>query len=287
MSDAVVVLNYNRTNLIKKIIDNLSNLTDEFHLFIVDNNSDEKNLYDLKKIDKENENDKIHFIYNEYNLGYSKGNNAALRKISNYIDCENVFIMNPDVILKDGNIKFISKFIKNHKDAGVVTIAHLDDRLKFSQRQGWDLVSYKDELKTSFLIGRKRYYKKIKTSFIDDVNKIDVVDGSFFGIKYDLFKSLGFFDENTFLYYEENILGYKIKNAKLQSYILNYKNPPIHAHKESITSTIKFRKNWKIYNKSRKYYCVNYLKINLFKRFILNLCIGISSFESFFISLFK
>ena len=122
---------------------------------------------------------------------------------------------------------------------------------------------------------------------IDDVNKIDVVDGSFFGIKYDLFKSLGFFDENTFLYYEENILGYKIKKAKHQSYILNYKNPPIHAHKESITSTIKFRKNWKIYNKSRKYYCINYLKINLFKRFILNLCIGISSFESFFISLFK
>lgn len=286
-SDALIVLNYNRTNLIAKIINDVSNFESMPQLFIVDNKSDEANVKDLKLLEESNKNEKIHFIYNDSNLGYAKGNNVALKLIPNYLECNNVFIMNPDVILKDGIIEYISNFIDNHKDAGVVTIVHVDNKLNFSQRQGWPLLTYKDELKTSFLFGRKRYYKKIPTSFKDDVNKIDVVDESFFGINYQLFKELGFFDENTFLYYEGNILGFKLKEKKYQSYILNYKINPIHDHDNSITSKIKFRKNWKIYNKSRKYYCVNYLKIGFYKRFILNICLAISSIEAFFISLFK
>jgi len=285
--NALIVLNYNRSNLIENIIKTVEAFKIMPHLFIVDNNSDEDNKKYLKRLEEFNENEKIHFIYNLNNLGYAKGNNIALNKIEDYLDCKNVFIMNPDVILKDGIIDYISDFINNHNDAGVVTIAHVDGALNFSQRQGWPLVKYKDELKTSFLLGRKSYYKKLPIKFDNDINKIDVIDGSFFGIDYKLFKELGFFDEKTFLYYEENILGYKIKKINHQSYILNYKDNPIHDHQNSITSKIKFMKNWNIYNKSRKYYCIKYLKIGLFKRFILNICIGISDIESFFISLFK
>ena len=285
--NALIVLNYNRSNLIENIIKTVEAFKIMPHLFIVDNNSDEDNKKHLKKLEDDNKSNKIHFIYNLNNLGYAKGNNIALERIEEYLDCKNVFIMNPDVILKDGIIDYISDFINNHNDAGVVTIAHVDGALEFSQRQGWPLIKYKDELKTSFLLGRKSYYKKLPIKFDNDINKIDVIDGSFFGIDYKLFKELGFFDENTFLYYEENILGYKIKKINHQSYILNYKDNPIHNHQNSITSKIKFMKNWKIYNKSRKYYCIKYLKIGLFKRFILNICIGISSIESFFISLFK
>ncbi len=286
-NDALIVLNYNRTVLIKKIIENVSSFKNMPHLFIVDNASDEKNLDDLKTIEKNNKNEFIHFIYSDKNLGYAKGNNLALELIPSYLDCNNVFIMNPDVILKDGIIEHIDEFIKNHENVGAVSVAHVDDRLVFSQRQGWHLPTYKEELKTSFLLGRKAYYKKLPIKFDDEVNKIDAIDGSFFGINYQLFKELGFFDPKTFLYYEENILGYKIKKRHLQSYILNYKDNPIHAHEQSITSKIKFRRNWKIYNQSRKYYCLNYLKIRGFKKFILNICLGISSIEAFFISLFK
>ena len=287
MENALIVLNYNRTNLIEEIIKTVEAFKNMPHLFIVDNNSNEENRNKIKELDSINKNEKIHFIYNDINLGYAKGNNEALKVIDNYLDCQNVFMMNPDIILKDGILDYISNFINETKDAGVVTIAHVDGNLKFSQRQGWPLMTFKDEIKTSFLIGRKKYYKKLPIKFDNDINKIDVIDGSFFGINYQLFKSIGFFDPNTFLYYEENILGYKIKQKGLQSYILNYEINPIHNHEESITSTIKFRRNWKYYNNSRKYYCKNYLKLGLFKRFILNCAIGISTIESFFISLFK
>ena len=285
--NALIVLNYNCYNLIENIIKNIEAFNNMPHLFIVDNKSKEEDVLRLKELEKNNLNNKIHFIFNDKNLGYAKGNNVALRLIPNYLDCKNVFIMNPDVILKDGMIDYISNFINEHEDSGVVTIAHVDEKLNFSQRQGWHLVTYKEELKTSFYFGRKKYYKSIPLKFDQNENKIDVIDGSFFGIDYNLFKELGFFDENTFLYYEENILGFKIKERNLQSYILNYRDNPIHAHNNSITSKIKFRRNWKIYNKSRKYYCIKYLKIGFFKRIILNFCIGISSIESFFISLFK
>lgn len=286
-NDALIVLNYNRTVLISKIIKNISSFKDMPHLFIVDNNSDEKNLYDLKKIEKDNQSERIHFIYNNVNLGYAKGNNVALNKIEEYMDCKHVFIMNPDIILKDGILERIDEFLDETKNVGAVSIAHLDDRLEFSEMQGWMIPDYSIELKKSFILGRKSYYKKQPIKFDKEVNKIDAIAGSFFGLNYNTFKELGFFDPNTFLYYEENILGFKIKKAHLQSYILNYEINPIHNHKESSTSKIKFRINWKYYNDSRKYYSERYLKIKGFKKFILNLSIIFSRIEGFFMSLFK
>ncbi len=287
MNDAVIVLNYNKSNLIKNIINKFLSFKDMPHLFIVDNKSDDINLPLLKNLENNINNNLIHFIYNDSNLGYAKGNNVALNLIYNEFSFDNVFIMNPDVIIEEEIINYISNFIKNNKDAGVVTIAHVDENFNFNQRQGWDIINYKTEIKTCFYLGRKSYYKKIPTKFDLDINKIDVIDGSFFGISLKLFFEINFFDPNTFLYYEENIIGYKLKNKGYQNYILNYKINPIHNHNESITSKIKFRKNWKCYNKSKKYYCKNYLKINILKRIILNICIFISNIEAIFIGIFK
>ena len=42
----------------------------------------------------------------------------------------------------------------------------------------------------------------------------EVPSGAFFLINTDIFKMVGLFDEGTFLYGEENILGYKIKEIE-------------------------------------------------------------------------
>ncbi len=200
-NDALIVVNYNRTVLISKIIKTVSSFNDMPHLFIVDNNSDEKNLYDLKKIEKENTNERIHFLYNDSNLGYAKGNNTALYAIPQYMDCKHAFIMNPDIILKDGILEEIDKFLDETENVGAVSVPHLDDKLEFSQLQGWQIPDYKLELKTSFILGRRAYYKKQPKNFTKDVNKIDAIDGSFYGLNYDTFKKIGFLDPNTFLFY--------------------------------------------------------------------------------------
>lgn len=280
------MLNYNCSNLVLKAINTFKNFKNKIELFIVDNNSNESNKEVLKKYEEEKD-DFVHIFYNEENLGFAKGNNVALKKIEEFIKCDNVFILNPDVYINEDIIEQIDDFIKNTNDCGAVSIEHKDGKGGFSQRQGWDLPDYRTELKTSFYFLRKKYYKKIPICYSEKINKVDAIDGCFYGINYDLFKSIGFLDENTFLYYEENILGYKIKNINRQNYILKSDNNPIHDHQNSSTVRVKFRRNWKYYNKSRKYYCKKYLKIGLFKRFILNVCIFFSNIEAFIISLLK
>ena len=280
------MLNYNCSNLIIKAIESFKSFKKRIELFIVDNNSNISNKTILEEYEK-NKDDFVHIFYNKENLGFAKGNNVALRKIEDYIKCENVFILNPDVYINENIIETIDDFILKTPDCGAVSIEHRDGQNQFSQRQGWDLPDYKTELKTSFYFARKKYYKKIPICFNERINKVDAIDGCFYGINYDLFKSIGFLDENTFLYYEENILGQKIKKINRQNYILKSDDNPIHDHQNSSTVRVKFRRNWKFYNKSRKYYCKSYLKIGAFKSLILNICIFISNIEAFVISLLK
>ena len=280
------MLNYNCSNLIIKAIESFKSFKKRIELFIVDNNSNLSNKTILEEYEK-NKDDFVHIFYNKENLGFAKGNNVALRKIEDYIKCENVFILNPDVYINENIVETIDDFILKTPDCGAVSIEHRDGQNQFSQRQGWDLPDYKTELKTSFYFARKKYYKKIPICFNERINKVDAIDGCFYGINYDLFKSIGFLDENTFLYYEENILGQKIKKINRQNYILKSDDNPIHDHQNSSTVRVKFRRNWKFYNKSRKYYCKSYLKIGAFKSLILNICIFISNIEAFVISLLK
>lgn len=280
------MLNYNCSNLIIKAIESFKSFKKRIELFIVDNNSNISNKTILEEYEK-NKDDFVHIFYNKENLGFAKGNNVALRKIEDYIKCDNVFILNPDVYINENIVETIDDFILKTPDCGAVSIEHRDGQNQFSQRQGWDLPDYKTELKTSFYFARKKYYKRIPICFNERINKVDAIDGCFYGINYDLFKSIGFLDENTFLYYEENILGQKIKKINRQNYILKSDNNPIHDHQNSSTVRVKFRRNWKFYNNSRKYYCKRYLKIGAFKNFILNICIFISNIEAFAISLLK
>lgn len=280
------MLNYNCSNLIIKAIESFKSFKKRIELFIVDNNSNISNKTILEEYEK-NKDDFVHIFYNKENLGFAKGNNVALRKIEDYIKCDNVFILNPDVYINENIVETIDDFISKTVDCGAVSIEHKDGQNQFSQRQGWNLPDYKTELKTSFYFARKKYYKKIPICFNERINKVDAIDGCFYGINYDLFKSIGFLDENTFLYYEENILGQKIKKINRQNYILKSDDNPIHDHQNSSTVRVKFRRNWKFYNKSRKYYCKSYLKIGAFKSFILNICIFISNIEAFVISLLK
>ena len=79
-----------------------------------------------------------------------------------------------------------------------------------------------------------------------------------------------FFDENTFLYYEENILGYKLKEKGYKQFLLpncSY----IHNHSISINKSIKsVSKRLKHAYDSREYYCLQYLKINKLEQLILH-----------------
>ena len=80
-------------------------------------------------------------------------------------------------------------------------------------------------------------------------------------------KKCGFFDENVFLFYEEDILATKIKNIGYDIYSLN-NIKFVHFESNTIDKVFSYFKKTKELQKSKMYYQKVYNKINCFQMFI-------------------
>lgn len=99
--------------------------------------------------------------------------------------------------------------------------------------------------------------------------RFDVIQGSLFVIRRDVFESIGFFDENVFMYFEENILSAKLKQSypSLQAAVtldLFY----IHEHNYERKSLDKLKVVVRRKQESASYYLQNILKTSKTKIFI-------------------
>ena len=89
----------------------------------------------------------------------------------------------------------------------------------------------------------------------------EVLNGCFFVIKADVIKKIDFFDERTFLFGEERILGFKIKEIGMKQGTIN-DHECIHEHSKSINKNIKsVVKKYEILYESREIFYKHYLKI--------------------------
>ena len=107
---------------------------------------------------------------------------------------------------------------------------------------------------------RRRYLLR-RYKELPQCMKIDLPSGSCMFIKKELFKQMDYFDPNTFLYYEENILYRKVKRLNRQNYLFTDLKC-IHLGAQS-TSKVNYS-----YNKEKKkmssplYYMKNYYGLN-------------------------
>jgi len=99
---------------------------------------------------------------------------------------------------------------------------------------------------------------------------VDVVSGCFFLIRSTVLKEINFLDENTFLYYEENILSKKIKELN-KDIVINNNVLVVHNHSVTIDKNVKRINKYKIQKKSQYYYEKEYNKANGFELFMLKL----------------
>src|SRR3989344_8391368 len=86
---SVVILNYNTGNYLSECLNSLHEVEEEANLdiWVVDNNSSDESLKKAQRFFP-----KFNYIQSGDNLGFTKGNNLALRKVKS----EYVLILNPD-----------------------------------------------------------------------------------------------------------------------------------------------------------------------------------------------
>ena len=255
MKNVMVILNYNDYKTTLDYLEMIKSYKSLDLIIVVDNNSTDNSYEELKKI----KNNKIIILRSDKNGGYGYGNNIGIKfAIKKYKKC-NIIISNPDIEVTDDTIKQMSEYSSNNPNVAIVSPVIKEHE---TLNRGWKLsCGYKEMLLSIPLIGRKLKNKIIGYSnshYKKERSKVDVISGCFFMIKSNIFKRINYFDENLFLYYEENVICSKIKKLNYDVMVLNYCSV-IHNHSVSIDKSHNVLSKYIILKKSQMYYLDNYV----------------------------
>ena len=285
MKIALIVLNYNDYVTTSKYINFIKNYSVIDNVIVVDNCSTD-NSYEKLKI---YESDKIDVIKSDKNGGYAYGNNYGIRYSKEKYNPDYLIISNPDVFFEENVISKMIEVINNNENIGIVS-PKLINRNNLKDAKAWKLPNYWMNIcKLSIILNKlfAQYLKYDDNYFDEGISKVDVIPGSFFMIKSDVFYEINLFDEGTFLYGEENIIAYKLKEIGYKNLVINN---CIFYHEHSTTINKTFNSNVHKYNilyRSLDYYNKNYLKTNFIYNTVFWIMWKITSFEKVIIGLFK
>lgn len=211
-SIAIVVLVYNSFNDAQICVDQLLKLDMGYHIIVVDNCSTDGAYEQL--VSQYSGAPSVDLLKTSSNKGYSAGNNFGIRYAMRRYSVDTVAVMNPDVFIPNGSvIRNLVKLLWSHNDVlavGGQPINHTqNDCIWISS---WSLPSDRETVLNHLMI-RHSARTDISTEISPGIFKVDCIVGCFFLAKAGLFAEIGLFDENVFLYNEENILGVKCRRA--------------------------------------------------------------------------
>lgn len=264
MKIATIILNYNSSADCRKCIGYLKAQQNiEQEIIVVDNCSRDEEREAVETLCKEQG---CTFIANSENKGYNAGNNVGLRYAAEK-GYKFALIANPDM-----------EFPQTDYIATLVAQMQTDDDIVVC---GSDIVTPQgvhqnpkqrgtDNLRDYFswitdILGRNKKGND-NPEWIEDpsVSKYcRCLNGCCFLIRMNFVERVGFFDENTFLYGEEPILGSQVEESGEKMYY-TANTFAVHAHLKSKEGSSTFcNKHWK---HSRLYYVKRYSKLPWIKK---------------------
>lgn len=278
--NVVIVLNYNDIRNTEKYVKKIKNYACIDKIIIIDNNSTEDSSIILKELEQ---NTKIEILFNKENTGYASGNNIALNYAYNKFAIKNFIISNPDIEITESSFELILNTLESSEYVAVSGLVHNSDGT-IPDNYAWKFQTYKYLLSNKLpllklLLEKMKVNNKYKKIFLTELKTVDVISGCFFAIKAEPFKNVDFFDEKTFLYFEEDILFSKLAKLGYKSCIVT-KAPLIHyggtSTKKSLDS---YKKMAKVYFESERVYLLHELKINRVQLLIYDLAMNIGNYE--------
>jgi len=244
---SLIIVCYKSYPLIKKNLDKLK----FFKTIIIDNSNCDK-TYNLVK-DYQN----IKFIKTPKNLGYGKANNLGV----SYAKTKYILILNPDIIIDERSILALYDKINKYDNIGVLAPS---------------LYSQNNKRRTngsrSFLT--KKLYNKIKEidNFAYGDTCYDYVIGCALFMKRNFFNKIGGFDEDFFMYFEDNEICDRVH--KFNKTVIEISSSKM-IHMEGMSSEKNFLSNCKlsIIHKISEFIYLdkNLTKFNVYKNLTIQL----------------
>lgn len=266
MKNVMIIVNYNDSDTTIKLLNNVKNYKCIDKIIVVDNKSTDNSFNKLNNLSIK----KLLVLDSGCNKGYSYALNIGSKyAIELYREC-NLIISNSDIII-DSEYDILD-LINTISEKNVIVAPNIVEDNSLSR--GWRLPTAHDDIMQNIIgYGEKYFNKKLRYSddyYSKKLTKVDTVSGCFFIISSKHLQDINYFDENVFLYYEENIFGYKTKKLN-KNIVINNDVDVVHDHAKTIDKNLKRINKYKILKKSQYYFEKNYNKANVFQLMLLKL----------------
>lgn len=276
----VVILNYNQPRITVDCVNAV--LLQSYpcmDVVVVDNASAPELYSQLREQLPSN----VPLIRNEANLGYSAGNNVGARATDILPSAAFTMILNNDVILKDAHTiaKLVAALTASPERVAVSPLVNnawinVAPERQIQVRRDADFLTcvvsgswWLRRLPLFRVISNRHVYEDMRPYRVNEDYECDSINGCCFVIRTEFLQSIGFFDEGTFLMFEEVILGRQIKQKQKRcclatSVVVDH----LQGTSAGRANRMPYR-TFKEYVRSQLYYCEKYLKVNLAARFLL------------------
>ena len=211
----------------------LNTISSNFKVFVIENSNDIK----IKKRIEQNYSN-VECILTGENLGYAKGNNLGISKVTT----KYALVLNPDAKLETDTLNNFFSFTNKIKEFAIVGPAKQDE-----------------------------FNEKDSSENSENVFETDTIKGFAMFLNLEQFKNIGFFDPNFFIYLEEIDLCKRIKKYNKKIYLdkkIKIQHLGGKSHNSSINFEMELSRNWHwmwstfYFNKKHSGYIISLIKIS-------------------------
>jgi GT2 family glycosyltransferase len=207
---SIIILSYNTGKVTLRCIESLlDNYKEElangsFQIIIVDNASSDESVALIKEFKNKKKNLNITLLENKENVGFGGGNNAGSKKA----DGEFLLFLNSDTQVLDKGISQMLDFLRVHPKVGI-----LGGKLCNTDGSSQKSVGIFYTIPTLFisLFGGERMGLLRKSP--KAAKRVDWVSGALCMTPAEVFKKVGGFDQNLFMYMEDMELCYRVRKS--------------------------------------------------------------------------
>ncbi|MBI4446798.1 MAG: glycosyltransferase family 2 protein [Acidobacteria bacterium] len=214
---SIIVVNYKSTDFLSKCLQSIQKETSSlnYHITVVDNASNDPSL---AKIERDFPG--VSILRNRQNLGFSKACNQGLRleKADYYL------LVNPDCLIRERAIEKTLSFMESKPAVGIAgcRIVNSDGSFQLAAKRGIPrpATALYRLLGLSFLFPRSKTFGRYNLTFLDDrkINEVEAVSGSFLMFRHEVLETVGYLDEDFFLYGEDLDYCYRALSASWKVY---------------------------------------------------------------------
>ncbi len=198
---SVVIVTYNSEDFIVECLENLYRVMAEIpaEVIVVDNASTDRTV---KLITDAFPN--VILVKNEKNFGFGKAHNVGMTKATGRYR----LLLNPDVLLASP-LKSLVQYLDNNEKIGILGIRLLLPNRELQPHIAGKRYTLSSLIRTHLLLAKNKLPKTGPAS-------VDWVTGAFFLIRQQVVETLGGFDENYFLYFEDQDYCWRARKAGWQ-----------------------------------------------------------------------